>query len=80
MITLFTTGCPKCRVLEKKLTDAGIDFNISDDIQEVIDQGFMTAPILKIDDTYLEFKEAVDWVNIHNTSTIFNDCDACRLD
>ena len=74
MITLFTTGCPKCRVLEKKLTDAGIDFNISNDIQEVIDQGFMTAPILKTDDTYLEFKEAVDWVNA------FNDCDSCRLD
>ena len=30
------------------------------DIQEVIDQGFMSAPVLKIEDKYLDFKTAVD--------------------
>lgn len=63
-ITLFTTDCPKCRILEKKLINAGIDFHINYDIQEVIDKGYMTAPILKIGDfAYYDFAEAVNWVN-----------------
>jgi hypothetical protein len=49
-------------VLEKKLHNDGIEFNISDDIDTLIEKGFMTAPILKVDDNYLEFKEAIDWL------------------
>ena len=32
MITLYSTGCPKCQVLEKKLNNEGIGFSISNDI------------------------------------------------
>lgn len=63
MVTLFSTNCPKCRVLEQKLNAANITFEISNDIQEVIDKGFMSAPVLKVDDTYYDFKQGVDWIN-----------------
>ena len=66
MITLFSTGCPKCRVLEQKLNAKNIDFIKSSDIQEVIDQGFMSVPVLKIDDKYYDFKQGVDWINNEN--------------
>lgn len=59
MIILFSTNCPKCRVLEQKLNQKNIDFIISDNIDEIIEKGFMSAPILKIDDEYLEFGNAV---------------------
>lgn len=62
MITLYSTGCPKCQVLEKKLIKDGIEFSISDDIDELIEKGFMSAPILKVDDKFLEFKDAIDWL------------------
>jgi len=62
MITLFSTGCPKCRILEQKLNQSNINYTISDDIQEVIDAGFMTAPVLKIDDKYYDFGSAVKLV------------------
>lgn len=62
MITLYSTGCPKCQVLEKKMLNDGIDFNISDDVNTLIEKGFMTAPILKVDNNYYEFKEAIDWL------------------
>lgn len=62
MITLYSTGCPKCQVLEKKMLNDGIDFNISDDVNTLIEKGFMTAPILKVDDKFLEFKDAIDWL------------------
>lgn len=62
MITLYSTGCPKCQVLEKKLIKDGIEFSISDDIDELIEKGLMSAPILKVDDKFLEFKDAIDWL------------------
>lgn len=78
MIVLFSTGCPKCRVLEQKLNQKNIDFTISDDIDEVIEKGFMSAPILKIDDEYLDFGNAVKWVN--NQEIVEDtDCEDCQF-
>ena len=62
MITLYSTGCSKCQVLEKKMLNDGIEFSISDNIDELIEKGFMSAPILKVDDKFLEFKDAIDWL------------------
>ena len=80
MVTLFSTNCPKCRVLEQKLNQKNITFNIDNNMQEIIDQGFMSAPVLKIEDKYLDFKTAVDWIKGSKATTIFNGCDSCRLD
>lgn len=62
MITLFSTNCPRCKVLERKLTAAGLDYTVNTNIKEVIDAGFKSAPVLKVDDTYYTFKEGVDWI------------------
>lgn len=66
MVTLFSTNCPRCKVLERKLTAAGIEYAVNYDIQEVIDAGFKSAPILKVDNKYYNFKEGVDWINNEN--------------
>lgn len=63
MITLFSTGCPRCNVLRKKLEAANIDYSVSNDINEVVEQGFMSAPVLKVDDDYMDFGQAIKWVN-----------------
>lgn len=64
-IILFSTGCPKCNVLKQKLSTYNIDYTLETDMTEIIDAGLMTVPILKVDDKYLEFKEANDWLNEH---------------
>lgn len=62
MITLFSTGCPKCKILKQKLDDANLNYMMGD-VQEVIDKGFTSAPILKTDDdSYLEYMDAVKWL------------------
>lgn len=63
MITLFTTDCPKCRVLESKLNAQGIEYTQEHDIQEILDAGFKTAPVLKVDEQYMDFVTANNWVN-----------------
>jgi hypothetical protein len=61
---LFSTNCPQCKVLEKKLIQKGIEFEITNDIQELIDLGIKRAPILKTDDNqYLDFSNAIKYVN-----------------
>ena len=63
MITLYSTHCPRCRILEEKLDDKGIDYTIVTDIEEMSKLNIMSVPVLKIDDRLLPFKEANDWVN-----------------
>lgn len=62
-IILFSTGCPKCNVLKQKLKASNIEYKEESDMTEIIDKGYMTVPILKVNDSYMEFKEANDWIN-----------------
>lgn len=61
-VTLYSTGCPQCNVLKKKLDLAGIEYNTIEDPDAIADKGFMTAPLLEVEDKVMQFKEAVDWI------------------
>lgn len=45
-----------------KLKEKGIAFEICTDMQEVIDKGYRTAPILKIGEEYKEFGQAIIFI------------------
>jgi len=58
-IVLFSNGCPRCKILKQKLDDKQIKYSISDDFDEVMDQGLQTAPVLKVNNKYYQFGDAV---------------------
>lgn len=62
MIILYTIDCPKCKVLERKLEEKNIQYEICKDTNIMAEKGYMYLPILEIDDKVLNFKEAVDWI------------------
>ena len=62
-IILFSTGCPKCKVLKQKLDDKKIEYEVSEDFNELIAQNLQTVPVLKIDGVYYQFSEAIKVVN-----------------
>lgn len=62
-LKLYTTHCPKCEVLKKKLDSAGINYTVCDDEIEMVKLGFLSAPMLQVDKEVLDFKAAIDWVN-----------------
>lgn len=62
-IILYTTHCPKCKVLESKLNAANLSYTVCDDIDKIMEKGKMSVPLLEVDGVVYEFKEAVDWVN-----------------
>ena len=62
-ITLFSTHCPRCIVLEKKLRQKGIDYDEVNDVSIMEEKGFLTAPMLEVDGEIMDFKAANDWIN-----------------
>ena len=62
-ITLYSTGCPKCCVLTKKLIDKNIPFKESMDIDTMEAMGIQSVPVLSVGDKLLDFTEAVQWIN-----------------
>lgn len=63
MITLYSTHCPRCRVLETKLTQKNIEFNVVTDVNKMESLGIQSVPILEVDDKLLNFTDAIAWVN-----------------
>lgn len=62
-ITLYSTGCPKCKVLEKKLNAKGIEYELISDQDIMIEKGFMAAPMLEVDGEVMNFSVANDWTD-----------------
>ena len=62
-IKLYTTHCPQCRALETKLNKKSVEYIICDNVEEMKQLGFKAAPVLKVDDKYYGFSEAIKWVN-----------------
>jgi glutaredoxin len=60
-VVLYSTNCPKCKVLEKKLDSIGIDYKIVTDEDLMISKGFSSAPMLEVDDNIMDFGNAVRW-------------------
>lgn len=62
-LVLYSTGCPKCRVLKKKLSDKGLAFEENSSVDEMEKLGITEVPVLSIDGELLEFSAAIQWVN-----------------
>ena len=64
-ITVYSTGCPRCIVLLKKLEQKKITWvNIVSDIEIMKKIGIMSVPMMSINDgPLMTFDEAIKWVN-----------------
>ena len=62
-ITLYSTNCPKCVVLEHRLRDKGLEYSICKDMQLMHQKGFLAAPMLEVDDKTMNFVDAIQWLN-----------------
>lgn len=62
-IILYTTECPQCNVLTKKLEAKGIQFTKSSDVDAMLELGIDAVPVLSVDGELFAFADAVAWVN-----------------
>lgn len=61
-IILYSTGCPKCNVLEAKLNSKSIKYEVCKDIEVMQSKGMMTAPNLEVDGELMDFSAAIKWI------------------
>ena len=62
-IVLYTTHCPKCSVLEKKLAKKNIEYTEFTSVQDMLNMGISTVPVLSVDGELLPFEKANQWIN-----------------
>lgn len=63
MVVFYSTHCPKCSILEKKLASKNIEYTEVNDADLMIKMGVTSVPQLKVDGKMLDFTEAVQWIN-----------------
>ena len=62
-VVLYSTDCPKCKILKKKLDEKAVVYSYILGAEQMIAKGYTTAPMLEVDDKILGFPDAVRWVN-----------------
>lgn len=63
MITFYSTHCPKCNVLSKKMQNAGLQFQTIDDVGIMLSKGIKSAPYIELEDgTLMDFMQANNWL------------------
>lgn len=62
-IILYSTGCPKCRVLKSKLTSKGVQFEENKSVEVMESMGIKEVPVLSVYGELLDFSRAIQWVN-----------------
>lgn len=65
-ITLYSTKCPKCKVIETKLNQLHLDFKLVEDRDTAVSIGkannISTAPILQVGDKFYDFPAAISFL------------------
>lgn len=61
-VVLYSTHCPKCSVLEKKLKQKNISYEEVNDIEIMKEKGYLSVPVLEVDGTSMDFKTAFNYV------------------
>lgn len=61
-VTLYSTNCSNCRILESKLKEKNIDFELVTDEKVMFNKGFLSAPMLDVDGKIMIFNKALGWV------------------
>lgn len=60
---LYTTHCPKCNILEKKLQAKNMSYEVCEDKTIMLEKNLSYLPILEVDGKLLDFSSAVSYIN-----------------
>ena len=68
MVVLYSTNCPRCKVLKAKMDQAGIDYTEVTDIDVMTEKGFIEAPMLELDGKLMNFSQGLVWIKGENSN------------
>lgn len=62
-LILYTTHCPKCSVLEKKLNKKNLNYTEFTSVEEMMKIGINSVPVLSVNGELFNFEKANQWIN-----------------
>ena len=62
-ITLYTTHCPKCKILAKKMDDKNIQYEVCDDVNIMQTKGIKSVPVLEVEENKMNYYDSVKYIN-----------------
>lgn len=54
-IILYSTGCPRCNVIRKKLDAKNISYVVNNSVEDMESLGIANVPVLQVDGELLDF-------------------------
>ncbi len=60
---LYTTHCPQCHILEQKMKQKNISYEIVTDINIMKEKGFLSAPMLEVNGLIMNYKDAYQYIS-----------------
>lgn len=61
-VILYSTNCPRCKILKSKLDDKEVTYSIVNDVDKMLNMGMTVVPVLEVDGVRMNFKEAINWI------------------
>ena len=62
-VIFYSTHCPRCMILEKKLAQKNISYEEINDVEIMKEKGFLAVPLLEVDGEIMDFVAANKWIN-----------------
>ncbi len=62
-IILYSTGCPRCNVIRKKLDAKNISYVVNNSVEDMESLGIANVPVLQVNGELLDFLHANQWIN-----------------
>ena len=62
-VKLYTTHCPKCKILEERLNEKKIKYEVIDNIEELQKMNFKSVPNLEIDGKIYNYLDSIRYLN-----------------
>ena len=63
MILYTTTTCTRCPIIKKKLDEAGIEYTIDQNVEEMVKLGIRSVPVLEVGGKLLTWFEIEEFIN-----------------
>ena len=61
-VTFYSNGCPRCNILQQKLDEKGVMYEKVSDVEIMKQKGFMSVPMLEVDEKIMTYVEAINWI------------------
>ena len=61
-VTFYSNNCPRCKILQQKLDEKGVIYEKVSDVEIMKQKGFMSVPMLEVDEKIMTYVEAINWI------------------